>query len=94
MDRPVTATATKSRNLTYADGVAYKKALLSREINIDCEIPPSYGERKPDYELPSTLTAPTEVENCLRHAYLNMNRAVGLAAFSFSMPFYFHYFNH
>ncbi|RAH53998.1 hypothetical protein BO85DRAFT_503521 [Aspergillus piperis CBS 112811] len=80
--------ATKSRNLTYADGLAYREALISRKINVVGEIPPSYGEPNPDYELPSTLTAPTEVENSLRHAYLNRIRAVGLATLRLSMPFF------
>lgn len=89
MGRSMTSTvATKTRNLTYADGVAYGQALLRRNISLEQEIPPSYAERKPDYELPSTLTAPTEVKYSLEHANLNRNRAVGLAAFSLSMPFF------
>lgn len=84
----MTATATQSRKLTYADGLAYREALISRKINVVGEIPPSYGERNRDYELPSTLTAPIEVENSLRHAYLNRIRAVGLATLKVSMSFF------
>ncbi|THC90404.1 hypothetical protein EYZ11_010145 [Aspergillus tanneri] len=83
-----TATSTKSKNLSYLDGAAYKSALDSRNVAVGPVIPTSYNQPEFLNEMAASVSIPKELESSLGHAMAVRDSAPNETTYYLVMPFF------